>query len=204
MRIVFALALISSSFAAKAQWNTEWYTGVIVLNSSEVITGTLAIKDDAVLVKKGLRVEVVPAHRLVAVRYYDALANINRKFVVHSDTSGYHRSFEILEVVVTGKLSVLRKPRGEVKADPGRREAAFYYFIKTNNGLESFRHFSRSRLPELKASVQSLDHYIKKSKIRVNDKAGIIKFVTYYNGCSLAESSASVDGPRSGDGASVD
>lgn len=188
MKFFCVIAILFCSVTSYANWNTEWFTGVVVLNSSQVVSGSIAIKSDAVMVKTGLHVDVLPAHRVNAIRYFDTQANVNRKFVVHCDSSANHTRFEILEVVVSGKLSVLRKPRGDVRPAPGNREAAFHYFVQTDEGLQSFRSFSRTLLPKLRTSHLALERYIRQSKIRVHDKADIIRLVMYYNRCNVPES----------------
>src|SRR5690242_5084147 len=78
--ILFFLFTAGKLFASDIQWSE----GSLVLNNKQVLCGKIAVelKYDMVLFKSDDKVDVYPAHSVQSVFYYDATANVNRKFIV--------------------------------------------------------------------------------------------------------------------------
>lgn len=150
------------------------------------MVGQVAIRHDAVLLRSANQVVVLPVRTVLSIRYYDSDANINRRFIVSYDSSANRRIYTLYEVVVSGEVLVVRKPRYTGLVPHENRETNFYYFVVTNGRLISFKQFKDKLLPELENSELSITEYRKVNKLDPRQPAGIIRIVQYYNRCSTS------------------
>lgn len=189
MEKYFLLFLITVSSAVQAFDSPEWYHGTIVLSTTEVITGEVAIhvKEDVVLHRNEGKVAVYPAHKIQKVFFYDKQADINRKFVSLTDkVHGYHQS-KIYEIVLFGEVMVLRKEKNFSDWDSPKD---FNYFILQDQKIVPIRYFKRKVFPSLVGSSQSeVVSFMKIEKLNPNSLADIIQIIACYNKGEAAHNS---------------
>jgi hypothetical protein len=162
---------------------TTWTTGTVVLNTEQVLNAEIAVaaKHDLVLMKVGDRVEVLPAHRIKAIYYYDPQQKINRKFISLSTSSLARQQWKLYEVVLNGDLPVLRR----LKSIASKSESVtddFEYFVYNHQEMVNLKRFRARVYPELVAAKGSLlTHYVKSNRLNPNNEASAIRIVEHFN-----------------------
>lgn len=161
----------------------EWNVGTVVLHNNEIRVGQIAIepKYSIVLFKHGDQVEVLPGHRFKSIQYYDVKANINRKFISLRKEDRYSEQSQLFEVVLNGKVAVLRKLKsiaGKAVSDADD----FEYFFYANRELIALQKFRVLLYPMLlEETGDELKYYIKSKKLNPNVSADALMIVDHYN-----------------------
>jgi hypothetical protein len=178
--LFFLFTVCKLSYATRS---LIWNEGSIVLSNKTVLTGDISIEahHDLVLLRTDGKVNVYPAHRISSLYYFDAAANINRKFVTLADASDGVQFFHLYEIVLKGEVDVLRRLKPltvELYADAND----FDYFIRRDEKLLRLEKFRRKIYPDLlKRSGISLSIYVRENKLDPNDAASAIQIVGYFN-----------------------
>ena len=161
----------------------EWNVGTIVLHNNEIRVGQIAVesKHSIVLFKNNDQVEVLPAHRFKSIQYYDVKANVNRKFISLPKENVYREQSQLFEVVLNGKVAVLRK----LKSIAGKTVSDvddFEYYFYANHHLIALRKFRALLYPSLlHEKGNELRHYIKLERLNPNVSADALLIVDHYN-----------------------
>jgi hypothetical protein len=108
--LVFLLWVLTTPLAAR---DLVWHDGSVVLASREVLTGKITMEAgfDLVLLRTADSCLVLPAHKVLSLYFYDADENINRKFVSLKESEDARAPRHFYEVVLYGKVNVVRRLR---------------------------------------------------------------------------------------------
>lgn len=158
-----------------------WYTGALVLQTQEVLTGILAVEPDhgIVLHKQGGQVNIYPAHRVQSLQFFDPQANINRKYI--SLQQGTRSRYRLYEVVVKGTVHILRYAKRNISSVYSDADS-FIYYIYTGSELVQLRTFRKLVYPTLQreGGVQ-FAMFVLEENLNPNNPVHAIRMVQYYN-----------------------
>ena len=181
MKIALLCLLLFYSTASIGQKDLAWLDGVLVLTSSEVLTGRLTIEPllGVVLFESctGKR-EVYSAHQIKSVYYHDAGLNINRRFVSLKESSvDYFHTF--YEIVLQGEISVLRR---QIMRSKYLSDAADYnYFVWFQEEVSPLRRFKRMVYPKLEQKQSSMAAYKSRKGLHPGNMVDAIRLIEHYN-----------------------
>jgi hypothetical protein len=179
--------LILFTVGKLAAYDREWYTGAIVLQTQEVLTGAIGIEPEhgIVLHKQGDQVYIYPAHRVQSLHFFDSKANINRKYI--SLQHGTWRRCHLYEVVVKGSVTIVRREKRNIS--PVYSDAdSFIYYIYTEGELVQLRSFRKQIYPALlQAGGVQFSMFVLEQHLNPNDDAHAIRMVQYYNALVLSD-----------------
>jgi len=154
-----------------------------VLSTCEVLVGKISIKDehDLILFERDEKRTVYPAHKIRSLYFYDRGRNINRRYLSLKEDNGVRSTDHLYEIVVTGKVDVLRRKKTSAFSEhPG--ELDFNYFVRYNDELLALRKFKKKVLPQLQSEPDTrLENFIAANKLRVDLPTGAIRIIEYYN-----------------------
>ena len=180
-KIFFCLLFIN--FQILNAQSLTWFEGSLVLSTCEVLVGKISIKDehDLILFEKDEKRTVYPAHKIRSLYFYDRGSNINRRYLSLKDDNGVRSTDHLYEIVVSGKVDVLRKKKMTAFSEhPG--ELDFNYFIRYNDELLALRKFKKKVFPQLQSEPDTrLENFIAANKLRVDLPTGAIRIIEYYN-----------------------
>ncbi len=77
---------------------------------------------------------VYPAHKIRSLYFYDRGSNINRRYLSLKEDDGVRSSYQLYEIVVNGKVDVLRRKKMSAFSEHPS-ELDFNYFIRYNDEL---------------------------------------------------------------------
>lgn len=186
------LSFNSMVFARQTQWNE----GVVVLKGAEVQQGDISVdvRFDLILFRRGDSVMVYPAHRIQSFYYYDASANINRRFISLQNQNNVFREYHLYEVVLRGDVSVLRKQKGEIVSNENPDRLNYNYFVKMADVITTLAEFRKKVYPELlKVSHNSLLEFVHREHINPNHADDAIRIIKFYNAGVKQDFFAKVD-----------
>ncbi len=179
MKTLLFLVAICFSASVVASDVLKWNHGVIVMADGEVRQGELLFQvPELVLFRDNNEVSVMAAGKVQSFRYYDAEANINRKFISHS--SG--RTAAFYEVVIWGEVSVIRKLKHQLISKRKKSDAADYdYFVSRQGSIIPLKRFGHNVYPDLVAKSQHLRKLVRERNLKTYDQADAIQIVQLYN-----------------------
>ena len=167
-----------------AESSLEWYEGAIVLEGKQVRVGQIAFQPryDVVLLKTtDGPVQVYPAHRIVSFNFYDAIENINRKFISLADSRVGFEAYSFYEVVLHGDVTILRQARGYINSGISE-EDEFDFFTWHELKLTPLKQFRDKIYPMIMDYNYAMMHsYKKQEQLNPNRPADAIRLVRYYN-----------------------
>ncbi|MGC3945231.1 MAG: hypothetical protein QM762_12085 [Chryseolinea sp.] len=194
MKTLSLLLLLFAAHWLPAQ-DVKWNEGSVVLASGDVITGQVSMMAgrNVVLVKrsdvesslqKGVTsierrgADVLAAHKVQSVFYYDKQANINRRFIARGSEYSVP-VIQLYEVVLQGSIDVLRRPRS-LSNSPD--DGDFDYYVSNAGVIAPLWKFYKEVFPGLDdISRQHLTAFIKANGLRHADEANLIRVIGYYN-----------------------
>lgn len=186
-QFLFCLLLLNTTLL----WSTslQWYDGVIVLQNHQVLVGKLRVEQlcDVVLFHHpdSLQVTVFPAFRINAVNYFDALNNINRRFISWQQQNTV-KATQLYEVVVTGKVWVLRRLNTYHSTPPHDDE--YTYYSKTKDELVELKKFGAAVYTQLdNLSGRQLSVYARSRRFDPYLPADAIQIIQYFNSLEIPE-----------------
>lgn len=141
--LLFCLLFVNMSFVSG---QPDWHSGAVVLSSDSVLVGLVSVSTnkDLVLFKRETRVDVLPAHTLRSVRFFDSDENVNRRFV--TIVEDLPRRCSLFEVVADGEVSVVRRER-RFNFNQGSGLNAFDYFVVLADKIVPLRNFRNKVYP---------------------------------------------------------
>jgi hypothetical protein len=180
-KIFFCLLFIN--FQILNAQSLTWFEGSLVLSTCEVLVGKISIRDehDLILFEQDEKRTVYPAHKIRSLYFYDRGSNINRKYLSLKDDNGIRSTDHLYEIVVTGKIDILRKKKMSAFSEhPG--ELDFNYFIRYNDELLALTKFKKKVFPQLQAEPDTrLENFIAANNLRVDLPTSAIRIIEYYN-----------------------
>lgn len=195
--VLFLCLCVSASVSANRPELKNWHAGELVLNSTQVIdgqlrydalTGLLQVKDNAT-------VKIYSARQLSSFAYFDNAANTVRRFMSFPDPQRRRsRAKVFLEIVLTGEVYLLRRPRlsrqarmlgeqvSEIESPWYDTKNAFEYFVHSNGEFTALRHFQRRVLPRLlNEFAVPLQAFIRKRNLNLFTQRGCLLLINQYN-----------------------
>ena len=173
-----------------------WQEGVVLLLSDEVITGRFSVnlRHQLVIRKKDQGTEIIPIHHIRSFRLYDEEKNILRKYKVLEEKQARGSLKRIFEVVINGKVEVVRKRNSNLVAPGGQKymahpaidlsEEAFSYdyFILHDENIVPLLKFRKKVMPQFSAQERlSVERFMKEKKLFSSNAADIIVILKFYN-----------------------
>ena len=113
--------------------------------------------------------------------FYDDENNINRRYLSLKEDDGVRASYHLYEMVITGKVDVLR--RKKASAFEEHSDALdFNYFVRFDNELVTLKKFKRKVYPQLRAEPDDrLENFVSANKLRADLPTNAIRIIEYYN-----------------------
>lgn len=161
----------------------EWFEGSLVLANNAVLVGEISLQSshDLVVLQHGGSRMVYPAHQIKSVYFYDKPANINRRYISLKKEDDIRRSYQLYEIVVSGKVSVLRRKKAGAFSNH-TADLDYCYFTRHEDGLVPLAKFNRKVFPGLRArSDKRLESFISIHKLSGNCAANAIRIIEFYN-----------------------
>lgn len=197
IRYFFSLAFLFITLTVIAQFDnhrSEWYPGVIILESEEIVKGELSYDhaSDLIMCRADDRIKTFGPHQAESFQYYDEKTNVLHKYEVFSiRQNSYYNRKSFFEVVIDGDINYIRKrnrypvyqPRDGYLVERGMNahEVAFDYYVEVDGELIKSRRFNKEVLPQLMLNEQSLESFMKEKRLRTYDIADQIVLLNYYN-----------------------
>ncbi|AYB29701.1 hypothetical protein D4L85_03495 [Chryseolinea soli] len=167
----------------------EWHDGSVVLASRNVLTGKIAMEPgfDLVLLRTADSCLVLPAHKILSLYFYDADENINRKFVSLKENENPRAPQHFYEVVLYGKVNVVRRLPFIKSRSKGADAHDYVYFVQQENALTKLDRFNKDIYPSLLSSSGSLlADFVSANRLDPTDAAQAIRIIEYYNHTQVA------------------
>jgi len=132
-----------------------------------------------------LQVVVLPAFKVKAVNYFDVANNINRRFI-SLDQQSAGRIPYLYEVVITGKVWVLRRLNTFHSIPPNDDE--YLYYSMKNDELVELKKFGAKIFSQLdNLSGRQLSVYVRARRFDPHLLADAIRIIQYFNSLEIPE-----------------
>lgn len=182
MRKFVLIFFLFVSFQETFSESLNWYEGCLVMRNDEVLTGEISVNQDynLVLFKSGDQLSVFPASKIQTLHYYDAKANINRKFTSIQQRVNAFTAYTLYEVVLIGEVSVFRRLTSSL-ADRDDQKNSYHYFVRLGNEPVGLHQFRSKIYPYLEKTCISLKKHIREKRWNPSNHAHAILIIDYYN-----------------------
>ena len=176
MRKLIVLVLATLTIAAYSQ--ETWHHGVVVTSEDSVIVGEVLYESrfELVMIRHDSRPRVILAKHLKSFRYFDESQNVNRKFVRLSQDVNANKS-RIYEVVLTGKILVVRLPKLSSFRFSAEDTQHVYYFVRDGK-IEKLAKFRNRLYPEIRPLLELSE---KEKGLDPNNLASAIRYIELFN-----------------------
>lgn len=172
----------------------HWFQGSIVTSSTRVVlTGEIALEEnfDLILFKQQGQVQVLNAHRLESVFFYDSLLQMNRKFISVRDESLLGSNFGLYEVVVTGEIKLIRHLK-DYAAPSSSLVDDYVYYIHNLEQLVLLQFFSERVYADLVVrGGEHLKQYEKINRLNPHHADDAVKLIIQFNKIMHEEANSS-------------
>lgn len=125
---------------------------------------------------------VIPAHSLSAVFFFDRELDVNRRYIAIGESKVFP-GVQLYEVVLSGRIDVLRRPRNAHVTSKSPLEAEdFDYYSRAYGIVRPLWKFQREIYPDIdQASRQKLHAFTKANNLQTASEANLITIISYYN-----------------------
>jgi hypothetical protein len=157
------------------------YSGSVVLQDKKVVLGKISVypQHDLVVLKDSTGITVLPAYKIESVFYFDSAANLNRRYISWHDQESPFAHHRLFEVVVMGKISVVRRPMsGSGKSDNALN---FNYFLLYKGAIIELQKFKRLVYPDLISRSNELEVFVKRERLNPNLSGNAIRIIQQFN-----------------------
>lgn len=184
-KLFFLLLVLTTPLAAR---DLVWHDGSVVLASRKVLTGKITMEPgfDLVLLRTADSCLVLPAHKVLSLYFYDADENINRKFVSLKENEDTRAPQHFYEVVLYGKVNVVRRLPFTSVGRAGSDAQDYLYFVQWENELVKLSQFKKYIYPSLLSAGETLSEFVSANKLDPADAAQAIRIIEYYNHTHVA------------------
>ena len=158
-----------------------WYPGSLVTADREVLVGDMGPYPllDVIIVKTTSGTQVLKAHQIESCFYFHSVENRNVRWV--SLPSGPDQPQRLFEVVLSGRVDVLRRPKpGSLDAQPGVLDHD--YFTEDNDTITSMDEF-RTRVFDglIRRYPSEFQVFLQREKLNPNYLGDAIRIVQHFN-----------------------
>ena len=196
MRLSFFLTFIFLSSGAYAQkFPFEyWHEGKIVLETGDTLRGNVKydLQSDLLEFEKSNKLESFTARKVLFFQIFDKTVTSYRSFYSLPYTvSGGYRAPVFFELLTEGKMTLLCREVVELRSYPSsfyyygsssRQVLVYHYFILKDNGtIEPFGGKKSDLLNMMGNYGDTVEAYMKKNKLKVDEKYHLAGIVEYYN-----------------------
>ncbi len=186
----FWVCLVVLAGAHAGNPEEKWYQGSVVLNNQQVIVGDISIypTHHVIMFRTEKGITTFPAAKIESLFFYDAAANINRKFISRTEPGQGFSKHQLYEVVLSGTIPVLRKQIAMAQSTDQAND--FDYFLLYGNEMIELRKFKRLVYPQIRKQSKELLTFVKKDKLDPAQPANVIKIIRQYNTYRIQETLA--------------
>jgi hypothetical protein len=182
MKAVFCLILLGLMTTwSFGQTDLQWWEGTVVSSESEVVTGEISydLLNDLLLFRSSGETIVLPAHKIQLFRFYDRPKNINRQFISLEEQ---HRVFRFYEIVVQGKMKVMRQAKLFAPLFANHEIDDYNYFIYCDGQIIPIQKFRTRVYPELlKQHSTEMNSFVEHEHLNINDMRSAILIIKAFN-----------------------
>jgi hypothetical protein len=191
---LFFIVLLTDTAQAQ-KWAFElWHDGKIVLESGDTLKGLVKYDMQQDLVQynsKAGSIEALTARKVLFVEIFDNTVNQYRQFfsLPYSATGGY-KSPIFFELLTEGKLTLLVRENLEYRSISSpyyfgsytRLVLVYKFFMLQENGnITEFTGKKSDLLNLMGRYAKDVEEYIKVNKLKIDDRDGLARIITYYN-----------------------
>lgn len=191
LTLIIWFTICKPSFSAP---DIRWFQGSIVMsNTREVLTGEIAIEEkfDLILFKQQGQVEVLKAHRLESVFFYDSLLQMNRTFISIKEEGSSVVNLGLYEVVVKGEVKLIRHLRDYATSSTSLIDDYVYYILNREQ-LVLLQFFNEQVYADLVIrGGEQLKQYEKINRLNPYHAADAVKLIIEFNKIMRDESHSS-------------
>lgn len=176
----------------------NWYQGVVILKSHEVIVGKLTYEPhlNIVQVKAEGRLYNFSAFQVLKFTFHDTNLEVIRKFEALPHREGNNRfSDTFFEIVIAGEMKLIRKKRsfytsaesghfsdGNVDHYALQHTLSFDYYYQLGNQIIEAEKFKRHVLPFMKSRAETeVELFIFENRLNVLRLRDQVLLVKFYN-----------------------
>lgn len=159
----------------------KWYHGSVVLSNQQVVVGDISVYPvhHLIMFRTDKGTTVFSADKIESFFFYDAAANVNRKFVSHINHESVIPQYQLYEVVLAGTIPVWRR---QLTMSRGTNDAHdFDYFFLHEKQLIELRKFKRLVYPKISKQSEELVAFVKKGNLNPGQPGNAIEIIRYYN-----------------------
>ena len=197
MKYLLFISLFMISWTSHAQFPSElWHEGKIVLVNRDTIKGNIKydLDRDIVQINNNQGAEAYTAKKLLYFNFLDESSRQYRQFYAlpFSITLEY-KTPVFFEVLFEGKMTLLGREFIMIKTTSygntglggnsySRQVLAYrYYFLNDTGKITRFQGNKRQLFQILKNRETEVKQFIKRNRIKYDDKSDMIHLVDYYN-----------------------
>ena len=169
--------------STNAQHLETWYNGSITLANNQVLVGRLSNSgtNDFVVFQSTEGKATILAHKIKSLRYYDSISNINRQFLSIKDNNPF-QFWKLYEVVIQGKVKVLRQQRTLTFLNSPHEINDYYYFAFCDKELIPIKKFRSALYPKLmKENPIEMEQFISSHHLNINEMKSALLILKEYN-----------------------
>lgn len=193
MKRLFFACFLLTCFHTHAE-SVNWRQGILVLKDQQVLVGNVIVQPalNVILFSTGTQSTFYHLDQVEYVTYHDPTAGLKRKFIsLPGDQKKGDRMFQLYEVVLMGRIAVIRKPIHTTYIPAVDDVGSFEYFVLENEQLVQLTQFRKKIFPGMEASYSagSLKLFMRRKRLDPNRNSDAIRLIEYYNDGTIASES---------------
>jgi len=190
--------LVCGIFLSKAQTfpSEIWHEGKLVLNSNDTIKGLIKYDLDNDLIQIGVEnvIQTYSSRKIITFQIFDrSIDNYRRFYALPYSVKLNYKVPILFEVLYEGTLSLLARETivmetvpqytGTYRSSPYSRQRLAYTYYFLEKGSEIFKYLPKKRelYYIMRKKSSEIEKFMKKNRLRAEDKNDLIKITSYYN-----------------------
>ena len=193
--VIFVTFLIAFSTPAQKWASDLWHEGQLILDTGDTLRGIIKYDFQKDLLQYGDKqgsTEAFTARKVLYFQIFDKTASQYRSFYAlpYSSGGGY-KTPVFFELLVEGKITLLSRENLEYRtySSPYYYYGSYtrlvlinrFYFLEENGDITEFVGKKSDLLSLMGRYGQDVDQYMRKNKLKIEDKEDFASVVTYYN-----------------------
>jgi len=171
-----------------------WHEGKVILESGDTVRGSIKydLQSDILQFDKNNKLETYSARKVLAFEIFDKTVKRYRTFYsLPYSSNGAYKAPVFFELLSEGKITLLAREAVELRSYP----SSFYYYgtssrmvlvnkffiLKDNGVIEVFNGKKNDLLAIMSTHGETIENYMKKNKLKLDDKYEFASIVEYYN-----------------------
>jgi hypothetical protein len=188
--------IVATGALAQKKWPWElWHEGKIVLDTGDTLKGLVKYDFQQDLLQfndNKTGVEAYTSRKVLLFQIFDTTVEQYRIFyALPYNASGGYKTPTFFELLVEGKITLLSRESLEYRtySSPyyyygsySRLEMVHkFYFLEENGNITEFIGKKSDLMSLMGRHAEAVDKYMRKNKLRMEDREDFAKIVTYYN-----------------------